>query len=521
MSLHYSELTLNNPQARFNIVQANESWLFMARGTGKTQGCTAPFSLHKVETMPGSCGALIGQTFTDIESKILKPLFTGFDMMGHKLDESFLYGKKPPTSWKRALIPIIDWSRVIAFPNGTTIQLVSLHQKGSANSNSFQWMIGPEAKYFDEKQLRGEVFPTLRGLVPKFGKSPWYGAKMFETDKYGTDIFWLLEKRKLHDENLVNTVIYYQLQLNELRLKLTEVSVSHGYTIRQQIKQLQTILNLLRKRLVFVGEASAYDNIENLGEEYFENMRRSLTDYEYKIAILNEDPTRAEHNFYPDRTDKNLYISDTDEDVTRPVCVGLDNQASITPLVWCQQNDLVIENKRSLNFLGATYAKGSNGVDVVIDGFCDYYKNRPCKEVIYFYNHTFKAKASFHKPFYEYVIDCYKKHGWKITPVYMGQAPEHEDKYRQINYYLREQDDTTPIRINKLECSHLLVSMDMSEAIQSRKGTEKNKRNERKMNIPQETTTHFSDVFDDLVWSILELDLHPVNTGIRMRLGVS
>jgi hypothetical protein len=512
---------LNKPQARFLTVLANDSNLFWSRGTGKTQGAGAPWILHKVEAMPGSCGAIAGQSFADLEAKILKPLFMGFHMLGHELDVHYLYGKKPPAKWKKPLTPIVDYSRVISFPNGTTIQLISMHQKGSANSNSFQWIYVPEAKFMDARQFRQEVFPTLRGLVREFGLSPWYGAKLLETDKYSPDIHWLLQKRQLHNEQLVSTVIFYQLTINELKARLPAVSRSTAYKLKQEIAKYETLLAIIRKNLVYVGEANAYDNIANLSPDFIENMRRSLTEYEFNIAILNHDPTRAEHCFYPDRTEKNLYNHEFDEDVTKPLAIALDNQASISPLVWCQLNDLAVPGMRSLNFLGASYVKHPLGVRHVIDNFCTYYQDRPCKEVIYFYNHTFVAKSSISKPFFEYVIDCFKENRWKVAAIYTSQAPEQIDKYNRVNFYLRNADpEFPPVMIHKHHCADMLLSMDLAEAMETSSGTKKNKTNERKLEIPQETTTHFSDVFDELVWSILELNLYPSAQAVPTFVGL-
>lgn len=511
---HYAKFTLNVPQARFLTVMANESWLFMGRGTGKTQGCTAPWTLHKVEVMPGSCGALIGQSFSDLEAKIIKPLFMGFQMLGHEYDVHFTYGTKPPAHWTRPIIPIIDWSHVIAFPNGTTIQLVSLHQKGSANSNSFQWMIGPEAKFFDPVQLRQEAFPTLRGLTNQFGKSPWYGAKMFETDKYGADIHWILEKRKLHDEAIIKTVIYYQLQYNDLRLKLATATESNAYRIRLQMSHFQEMLNMLRHQLVFVGEASAYDNIANLQPEYFDNMKRSLSKYEYEVAVLNMDPTKVDNNFYSGRTDRHLYTKLNDEDMNKPLAVALDYQASFSPLVWCQLNDLVIPGTRSLNFIGSMYVKQPFGRKHVVDQFCEHYKDRPCKEVLYYYDHTANDEQNGRKRKWEETADYFKANGWKVSPQYMGQAPLHSSKFDRINNYLENEnpEQHPPIRIHRSGCADMLMSMDLSETLETSSGTKKDKTKEKDKKFPQEYAPHLSDTFDMLVWAIIEKKMYPVTT---------
>lgn len=513
------DFKLNVPQARFMTVQANESWLLMARGTGKTTGCTAPWTLHKVRYMPGSCGALVGQSFSDIESKILKPLFLGYQMMGHEMDFHFVYGKKPPEHWRRPLIPIIDYSHVISFPNGTTIQLVSLHQKGSANSNSFQWVFGPEAKYFNELQLRGEVFPTLRGLVDHFGSSPWYGAKMFESDKLSPNIHWLLEKKQLHNEELVSSIIYYQACVSRL-LELKSASSERQWArYKHMLKRYNLILTGLRKQCVYFGEANALDNIENLSADYIENMRRSLTDFEFRIAIMNEDPNRVEDGFYPDRTEAHLFDTNNAEDITMPLGIAMDYQASITPLVAFQVNNLLLpDGKTSLNFLHSMYVKKPEGKKEVIDKFCKHYEWRPDKTVYYFYDHTANAEKNNALKDYEDVVYYFTQNGWKCIAIYMGQAPSHAAKYELIRTVLREdKEEYMPVRIHTHNCASMVLSMDLTP-LKLSSFTEKDKGSEKR-NIPQEMATHQGDVFDQIIWAVYQMDLYPKSQNVPMRLG--
>ena len=508
------EFKLNNPQARLLTVMANESWAIMSRGVGKTT-LDVPWVLHKVEVMPGSAGALVVKSFEDGKSKILKPFFAGLQMMGYKQDEHYCFGTRPPATWKKPLLPIIDYKYVITFPNGTTIQMISMHDKGSANSNSFQWMFVPEAKLFNEQQLRSEVFPTLRGLYKEYGDSPWYGAKLLETDKYAPDIYWILQKQKLHDEAKVKAVIYYQLRYNEIRQSLLTAAESTRAKYRKQMQSLNKLLNALRKDLVYYGEANAYDNIENIGEAYIENMRRSMTDYEFRISILNENPMRVEKSFYPGRNDKHMYAIDKDDDISKPLIIALDYQASISPIVACQFSDRVT-GKKSLNFLQSHYVLQPQGLRHVVDKFCDYNKNRPCKEVVYLYDHTAVAKDSARSPYWEEVSNAFKNNGWRVQGIYMGAAPGHSEKYRRMDYWFAEEGaDITPIRIHKEHCAHMVMSMDLA-GVKNNAGIEKDKSTEKKGNYPQHLATHFSDVFDQLAWGLLQQKLY---TGQRATSG--
>src|SRR5215217_963627 len=95
------DFTPNGPQLKAALVMCNEMWCLWARGTGKTVGVIAPWILHKVENMPRSNGGLIGKSFTDLETKILQPLFLAFEMFGIEKDIHYTYGKKPPDYFAR------------------------------------------------------------------------------------------------------------------------------------------------------------------------------------------------------------------------------------------------------------------------------------------------------------------------------------------------------------------------------------------------------------------------------------
>lgn len=504
------QFEFNRPQAEAFAVMANEMYAFAGRGSGKTTGIIAPWILHKVEAMPRSNGGLVGRSFTDLETKILQPLFLAFQMFGLEKDEHYVYGKRPPETWEKPLTPIIDHSTVLTFPNGTTVELISLHLTGSANAKSLQWCVFDEAKLLDEVQLRAEVFPILRGHVNHFGNSPWYGAKLFVTDKLSPRLHWLLDKRKLVDKDAAQCILFYQLKVNELRLKLADtdsLTRKEVDAIRKEIALKCKVIDALRKDLVYVVEASAKDNIKNLSPSYFDNMKRSLTPYEYSVAIDNEDPTRSETTFYPDRSEIHLHKVEQDDDYSQPLGVVFDYQASISPLVVFQVNDKVT-GFRTLNFIDCLYVKYPLGLKDVVGNFCDKYANRPNKTVRYYFDHTAVARRAGQLCLYEEIEQYFVANGWTVESVYMGQAPFQDVKFRRIKHYLSNiEADPLQIRIHEHRCVVMVLAMDQTETKETEKGTGKDKSKERDQTFPQEQATHFPDCFDQAVWAVCELGL--------------
>lgn len=505
---------VNKPQAKAYTVMAEEMYALIGRGGGKTVGIIAPWILHKVQEMPRSNGGLIGKSFTDIETKILQPLFMAFQTLGLEKDIDYLYGKRPPEIWEKPLTPIIDYQHVLSFPNGTTMELISLHLKGSANGKSLQWIVCDEAKFMNEEQLRSEVFPILRGHVNYFGHSPWYGAKLFVTDKLSPNIDWLLEKRKLVRQDRIKVVVKYQLLVNKLRLSLAGASETNAVNIQHRINLLERSLALLRKGLVYVVEASAKDNIENLSPSFFENMKRSLTPYEYSVAIENNDPTRVENNFYAQRNESHLHYTDDDDDYMKPIGVALDYQASLSPLVSFQVSDKVAGYDK-LTLLDSVYVKHPLGLKEVVDKFCDMHEHRPCKEVYYFFDHTAIGRQNGVDTFADRVSSYFIERGWKLTRIYIGSLPDKDIQYEQIKgLFQNNGSNGLQITMNAEGCSTLIMAMDRTETkVGSNGKTTKNKYNETQfLTFPQEYATHFPDVFDQIVDAVVIKGLYPRST---------
>ena len=62
---------------------------------------------------------------------------------------------------------------------------------------------------------------------------------------------------------------------------------------------------------------------------------------------------------------------------------------------------------------------------------------------------------------------------------------------------LKESDRRLPkIRINEGNNPDLIIALERSEAIESNTGVEKNKRDERNKEFPQQHATHLTDAFD-------------------------
>lgn len=243
-----------------------------------------------------------------------------------------------------------------------------------------------------------------------------------------------------------------------------------------------------------------------------------MTDYEYRIQIENEDPNKVENGFYAAREEKHLYDEEHDEDYMQPLGVALDYQASISPLVSFQINDMVEPGRFTLNILSSDYVLQPYGLKHVIDRFCEQRKSRPNKTVFYYYDHTAVGKRNMHSTMADEVAEYFKMNGWRVVMMYMGQAPLQSLKYNKINLWLENEHIVKyPIRINKRKNVSLILSMDQTGTKEGENGTQKDKSKERDQNFPQEQATHFSDTFDMIAWGVNELKLIPRNQTLADR----
>ena len=502
------EVELNKPQADIHLVNANKTYCLWGRATGKSNGGIGPRIVHLFNQMPGAQIGFTAPNYKMAFGQIL-PNVLGFlqNEMNLFENENYVIGKKPPDEWPQSIIPIFDHKYVLSFDNGCAMPILSLEAEGTGNGFNLQANVGDEAKFFNEKKLKAEVIRAIRGGKKQFGHLPEFESQWYFTDKYEGNIEWLLAKRKKMDMNLVNAVIRLQLEVNEMKAApMTD-------SLQRKINQYEILLTQTRKKLIFVSEASAEENREILGDEFFENQKEDSTEIEYDVAIGNKDPDRIENSFYPQLSDQNLYAENIDVDPSRPLIIALDYQWRISPIVAGQIAQLPGAKRLSLNFVYSCHTLHPEGIHDAIDKFCHHFRNHPTKLVYYLFDKTATGKNPTVQPFYETVIECLRKNGWDVVAEHMGEPPRHDDKFKSINRQLKGEENTLPIRINKLRNPDMLTSIRMTAARKYNGKTAKNKDDERNLSKPAVKSTHYSDVFDQVLYGVLDLNLVPHNTN--------
>lgn len=516
------ELTLPAPHLMARIVRANETYMLAGRGTFKTSRGIALYLVDKVYEMPRSTGVAVGLSFEHLNDNTIPPLLAALEEFGFRSGEHYVIHKRPPAEWDQPYLGVINekYDHVMTWENGTIVYLVSLVKKASANGISAQWGFFDEAKFMDERTLIDEIFPIFRGneeTKKRFSKCSGYLSKFFATDKNAdpAQIKWLLNKRKLVNQQMIDTVITLQLELNRLETEFETAGINRRQKMRPMIIMLQGKLAALRMNMVHVVEVSAYDVLYAHGEKWLKDKQRNSREHDFKVQYENMDPDRPGEAFYPD-FDINIHTYDIENDINTnlPFIISTDYQHSIAPIPIAQISRIPGAVDVSLNYVDEVYKLEPEGLQEAVQEFCRRYYHHAKKLVYYVFDQTATGKRVNADQYYVMVKKILKLNKWAVVDVYTGQVPSHYQKYLDTRGWLTGRDVTImPIRISQ-RCKKLIISITGSAATTKNGQTVKDKTGEQKEMLDQSETTHFSDAFDMTNHAVLKL--RKVNPGAGM-----
>lgn len=474
-------LELNIPQMLISFAPQKHLNLEGGRGLGKS------FIVGRriqqiVNQMPRSKCAIVGRTYEQLFTRTLPSTINGLNHLGFVKGLHYWVNTRPPKQWliPEAYEPPLSYDYCITFYNGTTFQLVSLDKTESGRGFNFDAVIGDEAALLDFDKLQNNVLLSMRGNLEKFRKCPLHFSTLFvSTTPVNNKGKWFLKRE-------------------ELALEFPKE--------------------------YFYLRASSYYNLENLGSEYFRNLKRVLIPSIYNAEVECRRNNAADKPFYPTfnyekhtytASNDNYLISilrnnklpeelnslfDTDVDKAKPIDVAMDYNAAINWLICGQPGKDEYKN------INAFFVKTPKTLIDVVNDCCRYYRYHDCKEVNYFYDHTaVHLDAMRTKSFSEEVRDAFIANGWKVNMIYCGQAPKHGVKRLFFETVFSELPNsrTMKIRINAERCKYMIASIEQAGSVDSRDGIKKDKSSEKDKNTPQEEATHGSDAFDTLNYNAL------------------
>jgi hypothetical protein len=505
-----TELILNRSQSLIHTVNANLTACLWPRASGKTTGGQGPRIAHLSEVMPRSQAIFFSDTFERIHDRLIPNILSFIENeMGYVEGQDYVAFKKPPDHFEDSLIKLNKFDHVVSFESGFRLCCASQKVSGSANGYNAQALIVDETKFVKPSTITTEVLPAIRGARKYFGHLPEYRSQWYFTDKWEGDISWLLKLRDNHmNINLVKAVITLQMKLFELhQIPDEELTPS----IKSQIISLETRLQHIRRNLVYISDAKPFENFEFLGEKYYRDLKRDMSNLEYDIAILNHDPDKVAHSFYPAYIGiKHDYHVNNTEDIQmgQPIAVALDYQWRITPMVAGQFGRLPGSDYKTFNVIAGVHSlhEDEGGIDKTIANFCDLMKTigYNLNIVYYVYDHTAVAKSPANKPFYLLVEESFNKRGWSVEFVNIGKASEHHLRFESIKRMLVKEGENA-VKFNYKRTTHLRKAIQLAGAISSGGKTKKDKSKEKNLSVPATDTTDYTEAFDQLLWAGLEL----------------
>ena len=507
-------VNLHDSQGLIQLINPNILYALWQRAGGKTGGGIGPRLVHLDTVMPRSQILLFSDTYDRLEKRIV-PNIINFISSKLGLIEGidFVKYKKPPDYFEKPLVPLDFYERVISFASGMCLCLVSLHVEGSANAYNAQAAIGDEVKFCDEVQINTEVLPALRGEEAMYGHLPEFQSVWMFTDKFGPKTKWLLQKKKKVNQKAVDYVLAMQLETLKLETEMQQyTSTATIYQYKHKIEAYRKAADAIRKDLMYVSEMKPYENRLAVGDRFFRNQKRICTPYEFDVAILNKDPDKVENTFYPMFSSLNKYGGIEDYNPAVPFITASDYNFRISPFPIVQLSTLPGSVYDTVNFIDCIYELYPKGIEDAVATFCNKYADHPCKELHYIFDHTAIGRSPLKTTFKQEVINSFEKHRWNVIEHYIGDAPDHDIKYKALQNYFLHQGDYA-VKMNMITCDMLIKSMEQTPAIIVNGVTKKDKRTEKDLNFPAEDSTHIPDAVDQLLWGLFECDVKSKITG--------
>lgn len=520
-------LYMNDPQRFIYYIGALITILVAGRRFGKTHGVAAPWLLRNTQHMPGSAIGIVCATFQQALTRTLPGTLYALEDMGYKRNLHYYVGIKPPkgAGFAKPLREPLSYDRVLSWYNGTLWYLISQDVPGSANSHTFQAVIGDEAKYLNFEKLKDEVFPANGGNPGPWKDCPWLNSMLFMSDmptsKRGS---WFMNYEDKATPEIVQAIEYCLQEI--YRLSARE---QNSYTERQ-LSEYRRDLATLRSEAVLYLECSSIENIIVLGEKYIREMKRTLPPLVFLTSILCIKPGKLKGGFYPGLTDAHIYTSydnahleligydferarnvdcrhDGDLVKGQPICIAFDYNANINWLVAGQQVD------RKIRTLKSFHVKYERKLREVVDDFCEYYRFHDRREVIYYFDSTALGSnyAVNDKDFAATICDQFIQNGWNVERKYLGSPMKHTDKYHLIDEGMKGHSEYLVPEINEQNNEALLIAMRAAGVRIGPNGFEKDKTGEKYAETEEDRMEYRTDGTDAWDTLYIGMNIDPYN----------
>ncbi len=529
------QIYFNTPQRLTQLIGAKTTVIVAGRRTGKTDSIASPFILRNMQRMPGSTGGIVVPTFKHGLTNTIPGILAAFKRWGYENGIHYVIGRKPPKSFKPAIIEPVEYEHVLSFYNGSRAVIISQDRPGSSNSLTLSWLLIDEAKFIDYEKLKDETLPANGGIKSYFGRHSYNHSMMILSDMPQTKAgSWFLHyKEKMNTEliEVIKGTIYEIWRLKEkVRAMNRANEEAQAYNdahpgepqkpikpvppfYKKEIRALDRILNQMRSVAVYYKEYSSIENLQLLGEAYIRQMKRDLTPKTFQTSILCLPIGIAKDGFYSSMRESHKYNAsdfeyldslgwnpdpkaldsraDKDVDPDAPICIGMDYNANINWIVAGQPQ------RNRLNVIKSFYTKFERKIPALIHDFCTYYANHRNKSVIFYHDSTALGSnyAVNDQDFRWVVVHEFEAHGWRVEPVYLGNPMKHDEKYLLINQAFAGKQRLMPF-FNRQNNDDLILALQTAGVTRGRNGFHKDKGGEKLAETEEDLLQHRTDGTD-------------------------
>lgn len=471
-----------NPKVLEFLELVKKIKVFMAgRGSGKTRSIPEDI-LDRAHQLPRGKIFLASTTFSSIDNNIMPDLREVFKLHGLREGDDFVIDKMPPSHFQKPYKQIEDPLNSIHLFNGFAVQKVSFGRNVKKyRGRSFDGGIFDEALNLEGWVVDNILLPTLRGF-DYWGENPyWKMLSIYSSYPRSSEGSWFLKYKTLAE-------------------KYPEV---FGWV-----------------------EATAFDNIAVVGEEYIEDQRAALSYIDFNVEILNKGETRDLPSLFYYQHDeiKHHYHAEklTDLEADLPIHISVDFGGRYSCFTVSQsvglEERILYEfdtNKLSDEEIQAGRVKK---VPHIIDDFLAVFHEHQYKSVQLWGDKTGLDRQEMdERNLFQQIQDQLQQAGWQVEiMVNYDHSALHKSRWMFMNDVFEEGSEDYPrIRINKHTCPNLIHSLNITQVNDDFK---KNKSAERNERFNQSHAPHLTDTLDYKIFNkyfyLLDDDFSYIPSGL-------
>ena len=457
------EVYLNNKQMQFLRAPQKSKVLVGGRGVGKSR-VLAYVGAEKATLMPRSKGFLASTTYSQLLTKTWPAIAEAWEAMGYIEGIHYVMGIRPPKHFKTAISPPKRFGNVVTFMNGRTVDLISMDRPELARGGSYDDGDIDEAALVKQEHWSVILLPSIRGNKFRFGHvKTWQMVGFYTSLPWKATGYWILdyeEKAKAEPSK------YFYL------------------------------------------EASALDNIEILGQEGIDRMRAEMSYLQFQTEVMNVRVLKVEDSFYNQfNRERHMYMPghlySQDASTGRDVIAGRTDvirkqflEISLDFGGWISCMCVFQEQpNREERMVDSFYVKGDSKIAELVKRFTEAYADHQYKYVRMWGEPRGHDRNATSGTIYQQLVTLFAAQGWQADVHAPAKTSgQHIERQHFIGTILAEETRGYPtLRMSEERCRNVRIALQGAQSLPS---GQKDKRNEKIREFPQEHATHFTDVVD-------------------------